>query len=217
MKKICFTAIIGEYDYPNPAPLAEGWECIAFTDTNTTAKALKEQGWKVRRVRPEEDSVRLARSIKTAPHLFMRLSVGDITVWIDGSITLSVTLDDLVSRLSPGSSMLTFKHPQRNCVYAEADACIRLKKDDPDVIRRQASIYSRRGFPRNSGLVETGMMLRIHNKQVDLFGQKWRDEIYRHSQRDQIAFPWIMFHHPIPYNTISKDGIYSIQKHIVLS
>lgn len=216
MKKICFTAIIGEYDAPQPAPVTEGWDCIAFTDNNTTAKTLKSQGWKVRRVRPEEDSVRLARSIKTAPHLYLKLNEGDITVWIDGSICLSITLDELLSRLGPGCSMMTFIHPQRNCVYAEADACIRLKKDDPDVIRRQAGIYSRRGFPRGSGLVETGMMLRVHDKKVDLFGQKWKDEIYRHSRRDQIAFPWIMYHHPIPYNAISKDGIYSIKKHLLL-
>ena len=48
-------------------------------------------------------------------------------------------------------------------IYEEAKACISLGKDSREVIREQINRYRSEGYPKNIGMVETGIMLRKHN------------------------------------------------------
>ena len=63
--------------------------------------------------------------------------------------------------------MMCINHPDRDCVYQEAEAVIELKKDirkhcfNPD----QQSILDE-NYPKNNGMIASGILYRKHNNPV---------------------------------------------------
>ena len=84
--------------------------------------------------------------------------------------------------------LFTCRHPERDCLYAEADVCIRTRRDDPDTIRTQIERYRREAFPEHAGLPHGGLLIR--KRGCEFFNQCWWDEVMAGSCRDQISFPY---------------------------
>lgn len=76
------------------------------------------------------------------------------------------------------SSLVFFRHSDgRNCIYKEAEVCIRRNKDDKNVILAQAEKYEKERYPENNGLISTGVILRRHNdpKIIETMDAWWNE------------------------------------------
>jgi hypothetical protein len=59
----------------------------------------------------------------------------DVSLSVGGHVQFNCNLDELLGEhFKPESDMMICRHPQRDCIYEEAEACKALGKDDPQRI-----------------------------------------------------------------------------------
>ena len=93
---------------------------VAFTDE-------KSEEWETRK--PCDKFVKPVMNAKIHKVLTHKYVDTPYIVWIDGSITLKQDPHELI-KLLVDKDCAFFKHPGRDCVYSEADACVSLQVKD---------------------------------------------------------------------------------------
>jgi TOD1/MUCI70, glycosyltransferase-like domain len=134
------------------------------------------------------DPRRNARMHKILSHQFF--PEVDYTVWIDGTITVTRDIRPLVAKLMAKCDMATFRHPERDCLYQEAEACKKYNLDDSSIIDRQMTLYRSKGVPENLGLFECNVLVRKNSPRVRRFNDIWWSELCSHSRRDQLSMAY---------------------------
>ncbi len=205
--KIIYTAISKGYDnLKDPTTITPGWEYICFTDDET----LTSKVWTV--IYRDFKNTKDVRKIKiNIPFTNFKTSI-----WIDGSIRINCDLDQFIGKYHKGDFTL-MKHNVRDCIYQEAEACIKRKKDNEKIINKQIQKYRDSSYPEHRGLVATGVMIRNNTEEVKEFCEEWFNEVERFSKRDQLSFNYIAYHHWINYSTMPFDILYDemiLNKHI---
>jgi len=195
-KLAVYTAIIGDYDEINEPRIVETEYCDYYCFTNN--KNLKSETWKIVYLDQNEyeeirkiDQIRMARFVKTHPHLFLKDY--EQSLWLDGNLTINKSVRDWIYLFSDESDILVFTHPDRNNIYDEAEECIRLRKDNETVIRQQIDFYKKEEYPADNGLVMTNALYRKHTQQVEKFDELWWNEIKNRSRRDQLSFNYVLW------------------------
>lgn len=183
--KIIYTSFFSNYDTLSPITVPEGWRALCFTDSIMPVK-----GWEIVSLEP---APKLFRHIKTCPHLF--LPDHDLSIWIDANLIPQMPLNHIIKGKDQGYTLM--QHPQRTSVWAEAQRCIELRKDDASVIADQVLKYKRQGYKDDNGMVATGVLVRTPG--FEKFGEAWWDEIRNHSVRDQISFPVVAQQHRLHF------------------
>lgn len=192
-KKIVYTCITGNYDnLLEPEYVTPGFDYICFTDN----KKLKSNTWKILPI-PDNlldlSKVKQQRNIKINPHKY--LNNYELSIWVDSSVKLSDNLNKLLCTLDlKNYNIFITQHPQRNCVYKEAEACIKLKKDTLLNINKEIDFFKSSGLPENNGLVETNVIIRLHNdiSCIALMGEWWY-YLNMYSHRDQLSLPFCLW------------------------
>lgn len=175
-----FTSIVGGKDVLIDNQVTEGGNFIAFTDQKSNV-------WKT--IKPYDkfkDDRRNSRIYKIMPHLFFDT---DYSIWIDGNFRLKMPAQKVVDAFLKDKDIAVWKHPDRDCVYAEAEACFRQNKDTSEVLGEQIAAYKKRGIPTHGGLYAAGIIIRRHTERINKLNEKWWAEYSRYSKRDQISFP----------------------------
>lgn len=195
-KLAVYTAIIGDYDAINEPRLIETEYCDYYCFTNN--KDLKSETWNIVYLDQSEyeeirniDQIRLARFVKTHPHLLLKDY--EQSLWLDGNLTINKSVRDWVHLFSVESDILVFTHPDRNNIYDEAKECIRMQKDNETVIRQQVDFYKKEQYRADNGLAMTNVLYRKHTKQVESFDELWWKEIKNRSRRDQLSFNYVLW------------------------
>lgn len=196
---IVYTAIFGDSpDQLRQVPQAsEGIEFHAYTES-VESPAEHKTGWLLcppHWVLP--DKRRQSRKHKVLSHQLYPDK--PLTLWVDGVLNPKVNPAKLVDYFKPDCSIVTFEHSERNCIYQEAEACIRMDKDNPRVIRRQMQRYKRQHYPYNNGLAETTAVLRKNLHDVRHFNEAWWHEIEMGSCRDQLSFDYAIWRSGLKY------------------
>jgi hypothetical protein len=141
------------------------------------------------RVRPAYDRFRSPRRNSRAPKILPHLFVdAECSLWIDANVQLLAPPQSLVAMHLQRHDIALFRHPLRDCIYAEAEECIRLGLDDPDLIRAQMREYAAAGYPAKRGLCENNFILRRHTKKVRRLNEAWWAEYCGGAVRDQLSF-----------------------------
>ncbi len=207
MKKVIYTAIIGNYDkLKEPKVVTEGFDYVCFTDNVT----LKSPIWKIVPVTNPEglDNTRLARKIKILCNSILKEY--DLSIWVDGSVLIDCDLNNFIDVNYHGEDIVVPSNPYRSCVYEEADECIKLKKDSQDIIKKQMEDYKSEGYPEENGLVGTRLMIRNHrSKKVEEFMNSWWNEVNLKSKRDQLSFNFVLWKHPLSVKYLNFKKILS--------
>lgn len=190
-KIVVYTAVAGGYDEIK-TPLVQPANCdfVVFSDENISVP-----GWQVRPINyAHSDPTRAARFVKLHPHIFF--PEYDHSIWIDGNISIKGDVRKFLEPLTYESFLGIFVHPLRDCIYVEAEECIKRKKDDPQEIRRHVERYRAAGYPKRAGLWETNIVSRRHNdpRCIALMNAWWR-EIVVGSRRDQLSLPVVVRRH----------------------
>ena len=210
---ITYTAVfgnIGDTLHP-PKNQSEGSRFVAFVDDPSKHQG-ELNGWELRGPQWEQrDKRKQARRHKCMAHeLFPDAK---ITLWVDGCLTPTQSVVDMAGYLLNGYDLCTFEHQERNCVYQEVEACIRLKKDAPDLIRSQVARYRAEGYPYHNGLAETTAVLRRHTPQVQKFNELWWEEICNNCVRDQISFDYVCWRLGVAYSHL--EGTRTSSPHFI--
>lgn len=199
--KICYTAIIGEYDtLRDPLVIDPNWVYICFT----TNRNITSNIWTIIYIDLNEfDPIRQARKIKIRPD-FDQIDYTHY-LWIDANIQVKTSLNKFVESLLNHDISL-MNHPVRNNLEDEAIAIIELRKDYANVIAQQLSTYQSEGYPCNE-LAATGVIFRKNNNRVNEHASWWINEVNKHSYRDQMSFNYICWKLKIQPNYFSYDVI----------
>jgi len=91
------------------------------------------------------------------------------------------------------SDIAVFHHPNRNCLYKEAELCKKLKLGNPGQIDEQVKRYQQDGFPKDLGLGENCYIIRKNNDKVREFNELWWQEYLKGSERDQLSFMYCVW------------------------
>lgn len=196
-KKIIYSAITGNYDMPLVRNIPEGWDYKLFSNSRDIPNAIFVENHGL-------SDVKLAREIKINPWKYFDF---DISVWVDANSTFNTKI---LKYIDKDFSMPI--HPDRRCVYDEAAAVIRLKKDTPGVVQQVVNRYLAEGMPQNQGLYSTHGIIRKNTKEVREFCEKWWREVEQNSCRDQLSLPYLLWKSPIPITSIPFGEVFSVQQ-----
>jgi hypothetical protein len=184
-KIVVYTCISGNYDsIKDIVNKEENIDYICFTDQDIFSNS-----WKIKKI-PEFlnylDQTKRARCLKILPHLF--LPEYEISIWVDGSIEVLGNINKLISE-NLNNYFSICKHPDRTCTFEEASSIISLKKDTKEVVMEQMSRYESLGYPKNNGMVQSGIIIRKHNEEeCKQISNNWWQEVLKGSKRDQLSF-----------------------------
>ena len=194
---VVYTCITGGYDkLVEPKVVTPGVDYICFTDDSTLMSDI----WKMRPI-PNElkelSNVKQQRLVKTSPHKYLKAY--DISIWVDGSVDVTGDIHKVLDIIKnsgkwSGSEIFIPVHPRRNCIYDEASACIRMKKDTKENVDAQMERYRNEGFPKQFGLPQSNIIIRKHNSaRCVTVMDTWSDEIRKGSHRDQLSFNYALW------------------------
>lgn len=191
MKIVCYTCITNGYDnLAQPYVIGQNIDYVCFTDNMNIANGI----WKLMSI-PNElkylNAIKKQRIIKICPHRYLKDY--DISIWVDGNIQIKDDLNKFVAQYDLNENFLyTRIHPSRNCIYDEAEACVKMNKDTNLNIQQQIQKYRADGYPAHIGMVETGILLRKHNDiKCQLLCNDWATELLKYSHRDQLSFNYV--------------------------
>lgn len=207
MTTCVYTAIAGNYDQLRPVPpQTTSCEFVAFVDTLDYDEVA---GWRIvpfpRDWPPGADAREAAKwfkvlgpSIETDEGPWTRvLPQHDVTIWIDGGheVISHTFVEEAVAGLGD-SGFTLHKHPNRDCIYPEADLSLTLPKYCGSRIREQVEFYRRsEGHPAHWGLWATGTLVRRRSLELDELMSDWWDEITDWSMQCQISLPVVLRRH----------------------
>lgn len=200
MRKVFYTFIFDDYDNPKEIERKEGWEYYMISDK-------PQEGWETIIDDSDLDPRLKARKALTCPHFYFDY---DLCVSVGGQIEYWGELPDEID-----TDLVVWEHPDRNCIYEEAKAVIRLNKDTAENVLNKVYRFKDDGFPTNQGMIATGFMIRRWSERMKRFSELWWDEVQKDSFRDQLAFNYVLWKHPvIEYKTIefAKDSRFN--KHL---
>lgn len=206
MKLVVYTAIFGQIrDRLRTIQGAPGDGSVAYHAyvDDVSEPTSHPTGWELRpAVWEHATNPRLrARRHKLLSHQLY--PEAEYTLWVDGCLTPIQDPNELISLYFKGPQhIFLFRHMQRNCVYQEGEACLRLRKDAPAVLRAVTAKYKQEGYPHNNGLAETTAVLRKHTDEVKKFNESWWDELRSGSIRDQMSFDYVMWRLEMSYGKL---------------
>jgi hypothetical protein len=178
------SAIFGGYDQPKPVPPqstdctftmvtddpdleAPGWDLFVITDV----------GWL--------DPRMAAKVPKLRPWGF---ADGGPWIWMDGSFQImSATFVEEVVAAADGHLLAQWEHPDRTCIYPEAEVSATLPKYADTPVLKQAANYRVAGHPARWGLWAAGLI--VYRDPVDDLADVWWNEMECWGYQDQISQP----------------------------
>lgn len=207
---VMYSCVSGEYDevitdfVPNPK-----YDYVLFTDSPKLLKHKTYLWWQIRPLAfSEKDSVRNARWHKLHPHVLFPEYTH--SVWVDSNVQISgMNVYTLIDKHIRAHHKIAISlHPERDCIYDEANECIMTSKDNPDLINRQMSILRKDGFPAHAGLYETNLLLRRHmDPQIMDLCEQWWSFVCDYSRRDQLSFNYLLWKNGIKHYSLDKTSM----------
>jgi len=188
-KVVVYTAIAGTYDHlSSHSYISPYFDYVCFTDFPIKDPNIK---WQVQPMIEFEhkDPVRKAKYYKLFPHLLF--PEYDYSIWIDGNWDIKgPDLEQkILNLIHHDSQVATLPHPERNCIYKEAEVCLKYGNDNPLIIKKWIQHIRKMGYPNNNGLYEMCIIYRKHHdiKIIELM-ERWWHYISEFSRRDQLSY-----------------------------
>jgi hypothetical protein len=204
--KVIFSVCLGDYDTIRPLVPSEGFRHVMFTDNPD----MPCDGWEKIVVKPEQNIRKQSRHIKLLPHRYID---GDLFVYVDANYEIKADINPYVRMYFRGGLLLT-RHPTRSCVYQEQKAVLDAKKCAQSVVNQQVLAYQLQGMPKNYGMFANNFFIR--DRTADDFCELWFHEIDKHSYRDQISLPFLLWKHRYPAGVVEwriKDAFLTMHPH----
>lgn len=128
-----------------------------------------------------------SRFYKINSHL---LPPHDISIYFDANVTFKKDITQLVDTMN--TDWLAFLHPERDCLYQEAQVVSGLYANAYDV-DRQVHKYRQQNMPEHFGLFANYCIIRKNTERVKEINQKWWLEYQNGCVRDQVSLPYVFW------------------------
>ncbi len=188
--RVVYSINLGLYDHTPVPPMLDDCAFYLITDACNLPTDLP---WRV--VRPtisERDRKRQCLWYKTHPHLLFPQA--ENSVWIDANVECLPGSERVLMAQETLAEVATFIHPDRDCIYEEAEEISRLGLDHPETIQACVKRLREAGMPVQNGLFETNV---LYSKPADYavrnFYDTWWRNIFLGSRRDQMSFTFAAF------------------------
>ena len=199
---VVYTAIAGgDRDTLVDPPRTLGVDYVCFTDQPFTSKV-----WDVRPFSwIDRENVRTAKHPKVLPHRYF--PDHEMSVWIDGNILPGN--DDIIKLVNgylADSDMALHRHPDRDCIYEEAEVVIHFKQDYPHLVKQMVDRYKAAGVPKSNGLYNCGRIIRRHHApEIKEAMELWWREIVTGSSSDQFSLSYVLWKTGVTPKIIEGD------------
>lgn len=183
------SACFGGYDNPRPA-VEQTVDCDWLFVSDEGPAGLP-RPWQSMKVQGAYRHPRMsAKLVKLQPWKFV--AHGDV-IWVDANmeITSPTFVADALAAAG-GGPLATWRHPQRDCIYAEAAASLRLcpEKYGQLPLLEQVEHYRNEGYPEGAGLYACGTLVwAAQDTGARALGHAWLYECERWSYQDQLSLP----------------------------
>lgn len=184
-RRVIYTAILAGSDVLNtPLYVDKSCDYVCFTDSTELQSAF----WRIVRITPPAGANRymVAKAIKVLGADL--LSGFEESIWMDGSVLLKRDPWLLIDGQFGHCDFAFMKHPNRNCIFEEIEACAVQGKDDHANLESVRLRLIDAGYPQNNGLISGGFIYRRHQAQVKQLFRDWMQNIGKFSRRDQLSF-----------------------------
>jgi hypothetical protein len=204
-KRVVYTCLFGKYERLNEQTIAKKSDIpfVCFTDQTYLASKT----WSIRNVRLLGiDSTRESRRLKILPHIF--LPEFDESLYIDNSVILKMAPNAIFETYlqSDAPNFVCFRHPERDCIYEEAEEIIRRDIDLEVKVREQMDHYRAHGYPAHAGLIASTFILRRHQEiDVKATCELWFSHVLRYSKRDQLSFNYNAWRTGLAFTALNLD------------
>jgi hypothetical protein len=196
--KVIYKVIINNYDGDlNPKFLNYDFDYLFYTNNITNYLLLNNSIWlyyiipeEIKNLTPSKQNRYLKiNAYKYLPNKY------NLSIYIDGNIVIINDINLLLKKLYEKHGNLNFYipiHPERDCIYDEANAVLKLRRDKSKNVTPQIKKIKNDGFPAHYGLSENNVLIRNHKKPIIIeFMKKWWEIINKGSKRDQLSFIYI--------------------------
>lgn len=193
---IVYTALYGDVDeLHDPIEISDNNALfVCFTDRED----IKSDIWNIIHVDSEHDSRMSAKYWKFFGYKGFSKKA-QYTVWVDASIRVIGPLLPLLKDIPnnyPSASILTFHHPQRDCVYSELFWVFVMGKDSIKSLLKTWLFLKRNNYLCGNGLIAGTVLVRRVDMDKDdrldnLMSEWWRC-VNNYSTRDQLTFNFLV-------------------------
>lgn len=211
LKIVIYTCLTNQYDNLSvPEVVEDNIDYIAFTDHLSYPL---QSPWAQRNIEGDYRNPRVqSRHPKINPHLY--LQDYDVSVYVDAMFLIKGGITNVVKEVLRRERIGFFKHPERDCIFNEAEAIKHLGKDVDATVNNQMIRYRKLCYPENNGLIAGGFIVREHNNtDVKKTMSVWWEELLIFSQRDQLSCNFALWKKGLSYYKI--PGVYWDNKYIV--
>jgi hypothetical protein len=181
-RAVVYTALFGPHDDLKEQPSIAGIDYVCFTD-----QSIEPRGWDLIRKSSSLPDRLAAKDPKMRPHRWVRK--WRWSIWIDASVQILSSDFPEIALGSLNDGIALFVHPDRDCIYAEAEASKPMEKYDPVLIDAQVARYRADGFPETAGLWACGVIARDRRPSNRRLGREWFKRCQDESVQDQISLP----------------------------
>lgn len=188
-KIVIYTAFTKGYDSLKELEVIdENCDYICFTND----KELTSDIWDIRII---DDSIldnnRIAKQFKVLPHKY--LPEYKYSFWLDGTFKIKGSIREYIYKFV-NSKMLCVVHPERDCIYDEAQVSKIFVRYPNYTILKQIETYEEEGMPKHFGLPVLGAIFRKHNdSEIISLMEQWWEEIIKFTNQDQLGFTYLMW------------------------
>ena len=209
--KAIYTCVTDKYDLmlENDYFFNEEWDYYLFTDDEELLMKKTINKWIIKPIYIKcIDKVRKARWVKLHPYILLHNY--DYCLWMDANIVIKdrYIFIDIDEKIKQGSLISSSKHPYRDCIYEELEACSRMRKDDIRLMNMQIDILKKDSYPVHNGLFETNILLiNNSNKKVIKLLEDWWQWIFNYSRRDQLSFTYVLWKNNIVCHFINDVSL----------
>lgn len=143
------------------------------------------------------------RNAKLAKVMAWALIPGyDYYIWHDAHCEVVMDPKLLVEQYLAQSDIAVFKHPERNCSYAELQVLASRSLDQGSRLMTTLEFLQQRQWPISAGLFELTSFIYRPSASVQKMMLAWWEMICAHTSRDQVLFPVAMHDHNVKYSIL---------------
>ncbi len=185
---------------------------VCFTDDpNIECEPGAREQWDIRIVNthPHLHPRMQAKYLRTHPYDYLDTEIVMRIDW-SGRLLNRDSVNHLVSQYLDKSDVLTFQHPERNCIVDEMEFCLVNEKAQKKYrwlpIRQQVEWYLKNWMPKKYGLTWTGLQItKKNNKKVRKFFDDWRRECLERTYQDQLSYDYLVWRDKIKRQWLQEN------------
>ena len=192
---VVYTALYGDVDnlHDPIGTLSNNILFICFTDRLD----VKSDVWTIIHDESNLDSRMAAKYWKFFGYKAFKENI-KYTLWVDASIQIIDSILPLLDGISmkyPNSSILTFHHPKRSCVYSEIFWVFIMGKESIKSLFKTLVFLLKNQYSCGNGLIAGTVLVRKvqidERNQLDNLMNEWWQCVKNYSTRDQLTFNFL--------------------------